>query len=227
MGISAETHTIRQCSDAHSGSLGPRKQRVTRPAAPTGDEELVVQAQQGDATAYGLLYERYHRYTRKVLSDDVHDVEARNDILQSVFERGWSKIGMLRYPKVFKAWIAQLARRLAIDHYRSSSRTVATDPTDPDEEFDLASDDWSAHDWAAMNELAGASQIGIHLIDPIERDGALITAGSIVDAATAQIWCVVTPDSPPEDPTRAMALVFGASFPAATELVSDFAASLT
>jgi len=160
--ISAETHTNRQYSDKYGGSREQRKQRVSRPAAPTADEELVVQAQQGDATAYGLLYERYHPYIRKILSDDVHDVEARNDLLQSVFERGWSKIGMLRDPKAFKAWIAQLARRLVIDHYRSSSRTVATDFTDPDEEFDLASDDWSAHDWAAMNELAGALQIGIN-----------------------------------------------------------------
>ncbi len=71
---------------------------------------------------------------------------------------------------------------------------------------------------AAFGTEAQGTQITIHLIDPIERDGALITAGSIVDAATAQIWCVVTPDSPPEDPTRAMALVFGAGFPAATEL---------
>ncbi len=76
----------------------------------------------------------------------------------------------------------------------------------------------------ARSRLAGfgsepaGTKVTIHLIDPIERDGALITGGSIVDAATAQIWCVVSSDSPPEDPTRAMALIFGAGLPAATEL---------
>ena len=162
MSISAETHTHEHHSDRFGGSLLRRQQRVTPPGQLIGDEDLVLQAQQGDATAYGQLYERYHPYIRKILSDDVSDVEARNDILQSVFERGWSKIGMLRDPKAFKAWIAQLARRLVIDHYRSSSRSVPTDFSNPDEEFELAADDWSAHDWAAMHELASALQIGIN-----------------------------------------------------------------
>ena len=172
MSISAETHTHHDYSDTQGGSHGRRRQRVTRPASLTSDDQLVMKAQQGDATSYGLLYERYHPYIRKILSDDVHDVEARNDLLQSVFERGWSKIGMLRDPKAFKAWIAQLARRLVIDHYRSSSRTVATDFTNPDEEYDLASDDWSAHDWAAMRELATELQIGIDGLS--SRDAAVL-----------------------------------------------------
>lgn len=71
---------------------------------------------------------------------------------------------------------------------------------------------------AGFGNEADGEKVTIYLIDPIERDGVLITAGSIVDASTAQVWCVVTPDSPPEDPTRAMALIFGAAFPAATEL---------
>ena len=69
---------------------------------------------------------------------------------------------MLRDPKAFKAWIAQLARRLVIDHFRSSSRSVPTDFTNPDQGFELESDDWTAHDWAAMHELATVLQIGIN-----------------------------------------------------------------
>ena len=126
-----------------------------------GNEHLVLRAQQGDATAYGQLYEQYHPYIRKILHDDVRDPEARNDLLQAAFERGWTKIGSLRDPKAFKAWLAQLTRRLIVDHYRVASRTVATDFTDPEEDFDLVADDWSAHDWAAMRELASALQVGI------------------------------------------------------------------
>lgn len=161
MSISAETHTKPMHSKNPGGLIDPRRQRRAHNGELASDEQLVAHAQSGDAKAYGMLYERYHPYIRKILSDDVKDVEARNDLLQSVFERGWSKIGMLRDPKAFKAWIAQLARRMVIDHYRSSSRTVATDFTDPDEEFELVSDDWSAHDWVAMRELAGALQVGI------------------------------------------------------------------
>lgn len=142
-----------------------------------GDDHLVLQAQQGDATAYGQLYERYHPYIRKILNDDVSDAEARNDLLQTVFERGWSKLGTLRNPDAFKAWIAQLARRLVIDHYRSASRTVPTDFTDPAAEFDLESGDWTAHDWAAMRELASALQIGI--------DGLSTRDATVLELATS------------------------------------------
>lgn len=177
MSISAETHTHDHYSDTFGGSHVRRQQRVTRPQRRKSDNQLVLQAQQGDATAYGQLYERYHPYIRKILSDDVSDVEARNDILQSVFERGWSKITMLRDPNAFKAWIAQLARRLVIDHYRSSSRAIPTDFTDPDEEFELASDDWSAHDWAAIRELATTLQIGI--------DGLSTRDATVLELATS------------------------------------------
>ncbi len=161
MSISAETHRNKQLSDDRKGSHGPTRQRVNRSRSTDGDEELVARAQDGDATAYGQLYERYHPYIRKILNDDVNDAEARNDLLQTVFERGWSRLDTLRNPTAFKAWLAQMARRLVIDHYRSASRTVAADFTDPESEYELASDDWSAHDWASMRELASALQIGI------------------------------------------------------------------
>ncbi len=71
---------------------------------------------------------------------------------------------------------------------------------------------------AGFGVEANGTKVTIHLIDPIESDGALITGGSIIDAATGQVWCVVSSDSPPEDPTRALALIFGAQLPAASEL---------
>lgn len=177
MSISAETHTHVQLIDAHGSLHGPTRQRVTRSRSTASDRQLVLQAQEGDATAYGRLYERYHPYIRKILNDDVGDAEARNDLLQTVFEKGWSKLDTLRNPDAFKAWLAQLARRLVIDHYRSASRTVVTDFTDPDESFDLDSGDWTAHDWAAMRELASALQIGI--------DGLSIRDATVLELATS------------------------------------------
>jgi len=71
---------------------------------------------------------------------------------------------------------------------------------------------------ARFGSEAQGTKVTIHLIDPLERNGILITAGSIVDAPSAQVWCVVSEDSPPEDPTRAMAMMFGAQFPGAERL---------
>jgi ABC-type multidrug transport system fused ATPase/permease subunit len=61
----------------------------------------------------------------------------------------------------------------------------------------------------------------INLVDPFEdpaHPGDLVTEGTLVDAARARIWMVVTAESPPEAPHRALALVLGAGLPAATDL---------
>ncbi|MCU0269582.1 MAG: ATP-binding cassette domain-containing protein [Acidimicrobiales bacterium] len=61
----------------------------------------------------------------------------------------------------------------------------------------------------------------ICLVDPFPDPAdptRLVTSGSIVDAQRNEIWVVVTSESPPEDPTRPLALLFGASLPAADDL---------
>lgn len=61
----------------------------------------------------------------------------------------------------------------------------------------------------------------ICLVDPFpdpDQPGQVMTSGTIVDAARAEVWMVVTAESPAEPPERPLALVFGASLPAAAEL---------
>lgn len=71
---------------------------------------------------------------------------------------------------------------------------------------------------AGFGSEADHGTIVIHLTDPVEQDGVLVTTGSLVDAESSQLWCIVSSESRPEDPTRALALIFGASLPGAGEL---------
>jgi ABC-type multidrug transport system fused ATPase/permease subunit len=71
---------------------------------------------------------------------------------------------------------------------------------------------------AGFGSEATGQTVTIHLVDPIVRDGELITSGTVVDPASSQMWCVVSPEASPEDPTRAMALIFGAALPGAEAL---------
>ncbi len=59
------------------------------------------------------------------------------------------------------------------------------------------------------------------LVDPFpdpDRPGTIMASGTIVDAERREIWMVVTPESPPESPERALALLFGGALPAAGDL---------
>ncbi len=53
--------------------------------------------------------------------------------------------------------------------------------------------------------------------DP-DDPATLVTEGSVVDGATGEVWMVATPETPPEDPHRALALLYGAGLPAADEV---------
>jgi ABC-type protease/lipase transport system fused ATPase/permease subunit len=61
----------------------------------------------------------------------------------------------------------------------------------------------------------------ICLVDPFPdpaRPGLIVTEGTVVDAERNEIWMVVTAEAPPEALERPLALLFGASLPAATDL---------
>jgi ABC-type multidrug transport system fused ATPase/permease subunit/CRP-like cAMP-binding protein len=61
----------------------------------------------------------------------------------------------------------------------------------------------------------------ICLVDPYpdpDRPGEVVASGTVVDTEHAEVWMVVTPESPPEPLERPLALVFGAALPAAADL---------
>jgi ABC-type multidrug transport system fused ATPase/permease subunit len=61
----------------------------------------------------------------------------------------------------------------------------------------------------------------ICLVDPFpnpDHPGEVVTSGTVVDAARGEIWMVVTPEAPPEELERPLALYFGAALPAASDL---------
>ncbi len=58
----------------------------------------------------------------------------------------------------------------------------------------------------------------VHLIDPYHDNGEVVTSGAVIDAARGEAWVVATPEAPPEDPHRLLAVLFGAALPSAEEL---------
>jgi ABC-type multidrug transport system fused ATPase/permease subunit len=59
------------------------------------------------------------------------------------------------------------------------------------------------------------------LVDPFphpHEPETIVSSGAVVDSVTGEVWMAVTPESPPESPERALALLFGAALPAGQEL---------
>ena len=87
-------------------------------------ESLVGRAREGDADAFGLLYDRFQPEILRYLINQVRHRETAEDLAQQVFLRAWQAIP--RYQQrgtPFKAWLYRMARNQVIDHFRRQRPT--------------------------------------------------------------------------------------------------------
>jgi RNA polymerase sigma-70 factor, ECF subfamily len=83
----------------------------------TSTPALVDAARRGDRAAFGRLYELYGRMVHGVLLARVPASDI-DDLVQEVFLKALRRLGTLREPRAFGAWIAVIARRAAADRAR-------------------------------------------------------------------------------------------------------------
>ncbi len=112
---------------------------------------------------------------RKILRDEVRCPHAQSDIHQSVFERAFSKLATLENGEAFRPWIAQIARRTIIDHYRAHARVVETDFADMTGR-DFASSDPSPGQWVEMYGLARQVGAALQVMNPRDAQALALSA---------------------------------------------------
>ena len=84
--------------------------------------EQIRRAQTGDAQVISALYERYYRGIYRYLYYRVGDRQIAEDLTSEVFLRMLRFIAGFHPPaSMFQSWLFQIARNLAIDHYRKMS----------------------------------------------------------------------------------------------------------
>jgi RNA polymerase sigma factor, sigma-70 family len=86
------------------------------------NSELILRAQRGNAEAVGRLYEENHQSIFRYLYYRTTDLQTAEDLTSEVFLKMVVALPAYLPKKVpFKAWLFQIARNLAIDHYRRNS----------------------------------------------------------------------------------------------------------
>jgi RNA polymerase sigma-70 factor (ECF subfamily) len=110
-----------ELASSHAGTAA-----VNPPLDSSPDPALVRSAQQGDRSAYGILYSRYARMVHGILLARVapHQVE---DLVQDVFLQALPKLSSLRDPRYFPGWLAAIARNRASDFHRNAKAEVSLD----------------------------------------------------------------------------------------------------
>src|SRR3989338_8114 len=93
---------------------------MTREVDPIVLESLVLQAQEGDATAFGRVYDHFfpqvYRYAAFRCPQEIAE-----DLVADIFVKAWEKLHTyrLRTGIPFGAWLFRIARHTVIDVYRT------------------------------------------------------------------------------------------------------------
>ena len=94
---------------------------------PLADErQLVLQAQNGDAEAFGRIYDGYVERIYRFVFFRVDDQQTAEDITSQVFLKAWSNLDRFEFTRTpYIAWLYTIAHNTVIDHYRTRKVTTA------------------------------------------------------------------------------------------------------
>jgi RNA polymerase sigma-70 factor (TIGR02952 family) len=93
---------------------------------------LVARAQDGDAEAFGLIYDRYVRLVFRSVFYRVGDRTVAEDLTSETFVRALRRIDTLHYQgRDVGAWLVTIAANLLRDHVKSSRYRLEVTTGDP------------------------------------------------------------------------------------------------
>ena len=107
------------------GNVVPLRPDVTLPVEPGEEPQaevvaLVARAQQGDAEAFGQLYDRYLDLVFRYVYYRVGAKALTEDLVSETFLRALRRIGTFEWQgRDFAAWLITIARNIIADHYKS------------------------------------------------------------------------------------------------------------
>jgi RNA polymerase sigma factor (sigma-70 family) len=119
------------------------------------DAMLVARCRTGDEAAWAELVSRFSRYVYAIIGQGFSlRAQDAEDVFQEVFARTYQHLDRLRDDEAIRPWIAQLTRRLCIDHIRARSREELTDeqiePADLDDTLETLEEALAVHEALAQ-----------------------------------------------------------------------------
>ena len=116
-----------------AGTSPPPRTFVESTAAPPPEAELLARCRTGDEAAWRELVGRFSRYVYAIAVRGFRlGVEDAEDVFQEVFTRLYEQLDVLRDDAGIRRWIAQVTRRLCVDHFRERNpEAIPLEEADP------------------------------------------------------------------------------------------------
>lgn len=108
------------------------------PGQPVEDHQLLREAQQGEAEAFGVLYERHAAAIFRYLYVHLSSRTDAEDLTSEVFLRAWQSLPRYHHKGVpFRAFLFRVAHNALVDHYR---RRRKDHNISQEEDYDISDD---------------------------------------------------------------------------------------
>ena len=104
------------------------------------DRELVERCQAGDATAFDVLYRRYHRRLFRFCLQRLRDQHEAEDAAQEAFAKAWRALPNFAGERRFYPWLTVIAANQCVDIQRRRRRQTPVDDAQL-QAADIAHDD--------------------------------------------------------------------------------------
>jgi RNA polymerase sigma-70 factor, ECF subfamily len=112
----------------------PRQESAVEAPEHGGSWELVRAAQEGDRSAFALLYDKYVDVVFRYVLFRVGDRELAEDVTSETFLRALRRITSVTYQgRDVGAWFVTIARNLVLDHVKSSRFRLEVTTAEVDE----------------------------------------------------------------------------------------------
>ena len=108
---------------------------IVASVVPDALDALVDRARQGDAEAFGGLYDRFQPEIVRYLAHRIGNPDTAEDLAQTVFLKAWQAIPRYEARGVpFKAWLYRMAHNQMVDYFRTRRPTTDLEGIDPPED---------------------------------------------------------------------------------------------
>jgi RNA polymerase sigma-70 factor (ECF subfamily) len=107
------------------------------PAAADRDavRALVDRAKEGDAAAFGAIFDRFQPEIVRYLAHRTGNIDTAEDLAQQVFLKAWQAIPRFEHRGApFKSWLYRMAHNQMVDHFRTNRPTTDLEGIDVPEE---------------------------------------------------------------------------------------------
>jgi RNA polymerase sigma factor (sigma-70 family) len=129
-------------------------------------EEQVAKARSGDTGAFADLIRQHERTALAIAYASVGDASTAGDIAQEAFLRAWQRLGELKDPARFSAWLARIVRNLAADQTRKRSFQQVADVQQLEDLGPIAMDPSAQLD---RQELSDRMNAALSTLDDVTR----------------------------------------------------------